>query len=194
MSVLGNLVISFVEKAKLSPVEASDPGVLAKLERVAREAFEGAFVALHAPIAPETYEAQGLLLASVDQSGSVPIAFERPVEIVGFRPSVSPRTPEASAPPTIAQPTLEDILVSVNINKKTQVTTSQQAAVLTTAGTTEQFVTLASIGVQVPRLVGFKLRFPQPQIDFIFRWKAGANAWDDAADTLVSVAVYARFL
>jgi hypothetical protein len=188
-------VLRFVDRATKRPADASDPRLLARLEAYARDAWEG-IVALHAPASPMTWEVVTVLRGAVQLSNRVSFRFPRPVEIVGFYPTIIPlATPTTTG---ILTPTTNTIAVSMDTDNQNYLTSGDGIST-PAGGTAGPFVTLASMSVQVPRIVGYKLRNPTPDIGFTYRWKrdaAGGVGTPPAVyfDTLISLAMYARYL
>jgi hypothetical protein len=113
------------------------------------------------------------------------------MEVVGMRPSLSVIQPIADG---LIIPTLDDIQVAIDINETEHLTSLDGQA--TTASTKRggNFVSLAAIGVQVPRLFGLKLVSPQPEIGMTFRWKQKpiSGEFDGFASVLIGVSLYVR--
>lgn len=183
-------VLRFVDRAKRVPADASDPRLLARLEKYAREAFEG-IVALHAPASPMTWEVVSVLRGSTLQGPRVPFRFPRPVELVGFLPTILPILP-ASGGGTV--PTTDSIAVQIDTDNQNYLTSGDGIST-NVGGTAGPFVTLTSVGVQVPRVVGYKLRNPTPDIGFTFRWKLDPGSTPFVfRDVIIGLAMYARYL
>lgn len=177
-------VTKFVEALRARPELARDPLFLDRMAMDAQRSFLGAHVALAAPLAQETWEAQGSLLATVETSGIITLEFPRPMEILGFICSVA--LAADPGPNVFVTPGLSDVLVQVEINKKETMTTGQQT---TTGGDSSGFVTMRSLDLNGARLVGRKINTPSPKVAFTWRWLAGANVWPSV---LPSVAVIWR--
>lgn len=183
---LGYEVLRFIARVKKQPADGSDPRLLARLEKYANEAFEGA-VALMAPQSPMTWETNTVLTGAVQSTNRVPFRFPRPVSIVGFFPSlVVFGTGNTS-------PTTEDIAVSIDTDNQNYITSGDGVST-PAGGTAGPYVTLAALSVQVPRIVDYKLRNPTPDIGFTFRWKQDVTAGAVYDDALISMAMYARYL
>lgn len=186
MSRLGYSVLQFIQRVKRRPSDGSDPNLLEHLERIARESWDGAFVALHAPMAPETWEAQAIMPGAQAESQSVPLKFPQPIEVLGMMPTIVSMTPAAGQ---IA--TNDDVLLSIVTNRKTILSASETSASVTGGAADEGFVTASAYSVSLPRLVGKRFRDPQPSIAFKWRWKQGGGIFPDH---FVAVAVFARFI
>jgi len=187
---LGYEVLRYVDRIRRAPADGSDPRLLARLEKYAKEAFEG-IVALHAPASPMTWEVVSILRGSTLEGPRQPFRFPRPVEIVGFFPTVIPILP-ASGGGTV--PTADSIAVKIDTDNQNYITSGDGIST-NVGGTAGPFVTLSSIGVQVPRVVGYKLRNPTPDIGFTLRWKIDPGASPFIfRDSIVSIGIYARYL
>lgn len=149
-----------------------------------------AFAALHAPVAPYTWEVRAQLDNNVAETNVIPVHFRRPVEIVGLFPTVMPVPPLDGG--AILVPTPDNIEVLIDINQKRRLTNQLQETGV--AGPGESFVTLSSLSVFVPRLLREKLHAESPDLGVQFRWKSfvvGAPTYDDA---IIGLAFYCRFL
>jgi len=188
-------VLRFVDRAMKRPADASDPRLLARLEAYARDAWEG-IVALHAPASPMTWEVVTVLRGAVQLSNRIPFRFPRPVEIVGFFPTIIPlATPSTSG---ILTPTTDTIAVSMDTDNQNYLTSGDGIST-PAGGSAGPFVTLSAMSVQVPRIVCYKLRNPTPDIGFTYRWKLDIDSGVGTPkavykDTLISLTMYARYL
>ena len=184
---LRNKVLNFVNAVRKQPVLGSDPGALDSLQKCAQDDWTGFIGALHAPIAPLTWEVRAPLARTTQETGRKPFTFPYQAEIVGMRPVVL-----ALGGPG-AVPTADDIEVSMDLSDVYNLTSTQGDNANGTAadGT---FVTLAAIGVQVPRLMMFRPDGIQPQIGFKFRWAvfpppAGPSNFQDC---LIKISMFSR--
>lgn len=175
-------VVRYCSRALSDPQYASDPNVLKKLLNWGKDAFEG-IVALHAPMAPLTWEINTLFTADVVQSNRIPFRFPWPVEIIGMLPIVRSVGNQEGVVPTV-----NDVRVQIDTDAQNYMTSGQGVAT-PAGGTVGNFVSLPAISVLTPRLLGYKLRTPTPDIGFTFQWVLGADVYNDA---LVSVAMFAR--
>ena len=183
-------ILRFVDRARKQPADASDPRLLARLEKYAKEAFEG-IVALHAPASPMSWEVVSILRGSTPQGPRQPFRFPRPVEIVGFMPTVIPILP-ASGGGTV--PTSDSIAVQIDTDNQNYLTSGDGIST-NAGGSAGPFVTLSMMGVQVPRIVGYKLRNPTPDIGFTFRWKIDPGPSPFIfRDVIIGMGIYARYL
>lgn len=148
--------------------------------------LSSAYVALQAPIAPLTWEAFGTLASNQEESEQLPITWPRPVQLIAIRPTIRPRS-FAPSPPLVA-PSLDDVLISVVIDRERQLTAQQLPGTTSAAGA--QFVTASNLALGLPRLLGQDIQSPTPTVAFQFRWRQGANVFVDCS---VSVAVFARY-
>jgi len=149
---------------------------------------EQLIAALHAPVAPYTWEVQALLARTAIETGRIPLRWNRPVEILGFYASVR----QASAVGGLILPTPDDVVVALSANQENRFTNRLEDAAAT--GQAESFVTLAALSVQVPRLTRIQLRNASPQIDVAFRWKTNVPATPTFEDASVSLAFFCRYL
>jgi len=184
-------ILSFVDRARKQPAAASDPRLLDDLDRAAQESFDGSFVAMSAPASPMSWESVSILRGATLTGPRVPFRFPRPVEIVGFLPTVLPILP-ASGGGTV--PTTDSIACAIDTDNQNYLTAGD--GISTNAGSTAgPYVTLTALSVQAPRVVGYKLRNPTPDIGFTFRWKLDPGVAPGIfRDVLVSMAIYARYL
>jgi hypothetical protein len=187
---LGYECLRFVDRVRRDPSAGSDPRLLARLEKYAKEAFEG-IVALHAPASPMTWETVSILRGSSLTGPRTPFRFPRPVEIVGFFPTVLPILP-ASGGATV--PTTDSIACQIDTDNQNYITSGDGIST-NAGGTAGNFVTLSALSVQVPRVVGYKLRNPTPDIGFTFRWKIDPGASPFIMrDVIIGMVIYARYL
>lgn len=145
------------------------------------------YTALQTPMVPLTWETFGTLESGQAESPILPIRFPKPVQILAIRPTIRPLS-FAPAPPLVV-PTLDDVLLSINIDREKQLTAQQQPGTTTAAGSS--FVTAGSLSIGLPRLLAQEVTSPTPQLDFQFRWRQGTGVFIDCT---VSVAVFARYL
>jgi hypothetical protein len=183
--------LRFIDRIRRNPADGSDPRLLDRLEKYAKEAFEG-IVALHAPASPMTWETVSLLRGSTISGPRQPFRFPRPVEIVGFMPTVLPILP-ASGGGVI--PTTDSIAVQIDTDNQNYMTSGDGIST-NAGGTAGPFVTLTTLGVQIPRVVGYKLRNPTPDIGFTFRWRIDPTGAGGPffRDVLIGMTIYARYL
>lgn len=142
--------------------------------------------ALYAPNAPHTWEAKTFLPSASPQTEAVQVPFSWPTLIVGMRPSLVVVPP--SSPGVLIAPTLEDIEVQIDVNSQNFITNA--SGIGTLAGDRDgNFISLPSIGVQVPRLMSLLIDGDNPMIRFIFRWARGQNVY---FDTKIRLAIFGR--
>lgn len=184
---LADKVLAFTSRARRSPADAVNPAYLEALERAAKESFAGAFVALHAPMAPETWEIRTALPGSSPTSDRVPLDFPRAVEIVGMYPSI------VSTGGSGIAATLNDVDVQIELDAEHRITTSKGLSGTPQNGTGSgnSFVTLAAMGIQTPRLHALRLEAARPQLAATFAWKRGANVYQDA---IIALAIFGRWI
>lgn len=180
-------VLRYVDRAMKRPADAGDPRLLAQLEKYAREAFEGV-VALHAPASPMTWETVALFRGAAQQSVRSPFRFPRPVEIVGFFPTLQILTTGGAT-----SPSLDSLSVSIDTDNQNYLTSGDGIST-PAGGQAGPFVTLSAMSVQTPRIVGYKLRNPTPDIGFTYRWKLDTSGGAVFKDVLISMCIYARYI
>lgn len=190
---LGYEVLRFIDRVRRQPDAGTNPRLLARLEEYAREAFEG-IVALHAPASPMTWELNTFLDGEVQTTQRNSFRFPRPVEIVGFFSTlVVPITEDED----LLTPSLDAIAVQIDTDNQAYLTSADGIS-SPSGGKAGTFVTLAAMDVQVPRVVGYKLRNPTPDIGFTYRWKqlvtAGAEEGPVYKSCMVSTAMFARYI
>jgi hypothetical protein len=88
----------------------------------------------------------------------------------------------------LTDPTINDVRVQIDTDAQNYMTSGQGVAT-PAGGTVGNFVSLPAISVLTPRLMGYKLRTPTPDIGFTFQWTQGPDFFNDA---LISVAMFVR--
>jgi len=168
---LREILLGYVSRARTSPVVASDPGELGTLEKAALDNLDLGFATLAAPIAPWTYEVRTLLSALLPDTNRVSFKFPWMVNVVGMQATLSIVQPRVVAPATFPDPTLNDIDCMVDLNNEAFLTGND--GLTTPAGQGgNNFVTLATLSIQTPRLLGLKIKGEsKPEVGFTFRWK-----------------------
>lgn len=149
------------------------------------------YAANHAPVAPFSWEFQAELDGDEEQTGRILLRFSRPVQILGFYPSVINNADLGQ----LEQPTTDHVLCLLHANRETMYTNRLESA--SGAQAPEDYVTLASLGVQVPRLVNIQLRDGAPSMEAAFRWKRWAAAFEQTPvypNVIVSLTCYCRYL
>lgn len=186
----------YVDRIRRQPSDGSDPRLLDRLEKMASEAIDGV-VALMAPSSPMTWESVSILRGAVQTGPRVAFRFPRPVEIVGYFPSlVVLNTPSTAG---IITPSLDTISCQIDTDNQNYMTSGDGVSTQA-GGQAGPFVTLSSLSVQVPRVLGYKLRNPTPDIGFTFRWKqdivsAGVGAPPAVyRDVIIGMSMFARYL
>jgi len=186
---LAYTALRFIDRVRKNPTEGSDPRLLDILEKAAINAFEG-IVALTAPASPMTWECNVNLPGTVQESNRVSFRYPRPVEIVGFYPSLVVTGEDED----LLTPSLDSISVSIDTDNQNYLTSGEGVS-SNAGGTAGPFVTLAAMSVQVPRVLGYKLKNPTPVIGFKFRWKQATTLPAPVYNTtLISMAMFARYL
>src|SRR6185295_14262433 len=164
MSFRGQM-IAWARAVLVRPALGSDPAELNEIIEAAKRSWDGAFAAEHAPIAPLSWEERVLL--SGDGNPSERVAFKFP----------------------------QSIDVAIDINNQNNLT--QLDGITTTApGATRggNFVTLAGLHVNAPRLQGLKLWGPAPEFGATFRYKQGTPQSHFYEDAMVGLQLYVREL
>jgi hypothetical protein len=177
-------VIDFVTRAAARPELAGDPRMLDRLMRCAREDLDGEYVTLTAPEAPETWEAIGLLAGAQAESQAVQLIFPKPVVIVAMYCAVRNATTAAGPHPTV-----DDVQVQITIDKKEKITAAESLDSQSTASDLG-FVTMGAMSILAPRLIRRRIESPNPNVQFVWRWKQGANVWPDSIPTVTCIARY----
>lgn len=178
--MLTERVLAFIARARQSPVLASDPKFLDDLEQAAQHSSEGEVAALHAPVAPYTYEARILMLGATLESERQPLRIPFESVIVGMRANIASVTF-----PHVTVPTLADIDCALDIDDTRDILTIAKG--VTSSGSNEKdgsFVTLDTLDVQTPRLHRVVLDKLNNEVGVKFRWKAGVGHFDDCIITL----------
>jgi hypothetical protein len=193
-------IAEFLRQLEESPDKKPSAGLVAWLRAQARRGFEGAFVALHAPMAPFTWETFVDLHGAERETGRVAAQFRGPVEIVGFFPTVVPIRPVADPLPAgqvLATP--DDVLVNIDANEEDRYTNTKGEGQTSTAiGQLGAFVTLSSLAAQgnPGRLTGICLRNASPDLGFTYRWKQPPPAVAPFffPDVIIGMAMFCRYL
>jgi hypothetical protein len=182
-------VLRFVNRAFQSPADASDPTLLRRLQKSAEDAWEG-IVALHAPASPMTWEVRTNLASTVQRTNRISFRYPRPVEIVGFLPTLV----VYGAQVALLTPSTDDLMVAIDTDNQNYLTSGEGVS-SNAGGTAGPFITLTAMSVQVPRIVGYKLKNPTPSIGFTFQWAQNVTvAAPVYRDVTIAMAMYARYL
>jgi len=189
MSFRGQM-IAWARAVLVRPALGSDPAELNEIIEAAKRSWDGAFAAEHAPIAPLSWEERVLLSGDGNPSERVAFKFPQSMEIVGMFTFV-----EVVGTSQLMVPTLTSIDVAIDINNQNNLT--QLDGVTTAApGATRggNFVTLAGLHVNAPRLQGLKLWGPAPEFGATFRYKQGTPQSPFYQDAMVGLQLYVREL
>jgi hypothetical protein len=169
----------------------SDPSELDQLEQAALTSFQGAFGALHAPIAPMTWEARTQFLSSQTLSERVQIDIPFPCMLVGAFAVVEP----IGAAGGLVVPTAMSIDCTIDLNAHEYMTQVQGTTTPIIGGGLQRdgtFTTLAALAVNNgARLMGWVIPYRTAQLGVTFRWKQGAGVYQSSH---VGLAFYARSL
>lgn len=190
---LKQYVLDFVNAVRRRPALGSDPSELDRMEQAALTSFQGAFGALHAPIAPMSWEARTQFASASPVSERIILDIPFPCMIVGAFAVVEPIGSAGGL--TVPGPNSIDVTIDLNQHEyMTQVqgtTTPTVGGGLTRDGT---FCTLSAISTGPAlgaRLLGWVIPYRTAQIGVTFRWKQGAGVYQTSH---VGLTFYARAL
>jgi len=179
-------ILRYIQRVRRQPTDGSDPALLDKLEQLALSDLSGSHVALSAPFANETWESKVDLLKTDEQSQVGSLDFTEPVLVLGFFPIVVPKVLPVAGGAVAG--TLDDLEVSVTVDKQERYTTQQTPQTVNAAE--GQFVTASSLStLNALRLVGIKVTSPTPKFQFVWRWKQGSGV---IVDSICTMAVFHR--
>ncbi len=179
-------VARFVAAARNNPVAASDPSELRALERLVLPGPQDGFGVLAAPMAPFTWEARTLLLNTQPNTNRVKFSFPWRVNVVGLQATIVPVRPVGANP----IPTLDDVDVNLDINNTAFLTGNDGASTPAGQGG-NNFVTLSTLTIQTPRLLGLALEGEsKPELGFTFRWKQPPGVAPLFESAIVTVAIF----
>lgn len=188
---LKQYVLDFTNAVRRRPALGSDPSELDKLENAALTSFQGAFGALHAPIAPMTWEARTQFASASPVSERIQLDIPFPCMIVGAFVSVEP----IGAAGGLVVPTTTSIDCTIDLNNHEFMTQVQGTTTPIVGGGLQRdgtFTTLAALGVNGgARLMGWVIPYRTAQLGVIFRWKQGGGIYQTSH---VGIAFYARSL
>jgi hypothetical protein len=145
--------------------------------------------ALHAPVTPYTWEVQAALARTVQDTGRIPLRWNRPVLIVGMYASVLQNSTVGGG---LLIPSTDAITVEISANQEDRFTNRLEDTAAT--GLVTSFVTLEALSVQTPRLTEIRLENAAPQVDVAFRWKTNNPASPTYEDAYCSLAFYCVYL
>lgn len=174
-SPLSFQVIEYLDRIKRQPALASDPALVEDLLQAAREDMGDTYVSLATPKADDTWEGTCVFPGASAQSPSSSVDFQQPVRIVGMFPTIVALVPPLASP----IPTLDDLLISVTVDKQDCYTSQQSQAAATTGSGASQFVTASALSILIPRLWDIKIESSNPKIEFVWAWKQGPNIFQD---------------
>ena len=188
---LKQYVLDYVNAVRRRPALGSDPSELDQLEQSALTSFQGAFGALHAPIAPMTWEARTQFLSTQATSERIQLDIPFPCMLVGAFVSVEP----IGAAGGLTVPTANSIDVTLDLNNHEFMTQVQGTTTPIVGGGLSRdstFSTLAALGVNGgARLLGWVIPYRTAQLGITYRWKQGAGVYQTSH---VGIAFYARSL
>jgi hypothetical protein len=127
------------------------------------------------PVAPDTWELRAFLSRTEEETDRIPLQFPRAMLVVGAKATVI----RGSYAGNLAVPTIEDILVLVDLDEQRRFTARAQS---TAAGENSQFVNLSAIDTRYRDLY-INANAPQPVFGVTFAWwhfEAGTPRFEDA--------------
>lgn len=150
------------------------------------------FAALHAPVAPFTWEVRSLINSTILETGRIPIHFNQPVEILGFKPTVI--LSGVALGGTRRIPTTNDLMILFDINQRERLTNRLEST--STAGIGQAYVTLETFNVITPRLIRIRMQNEAPDVGIQYRWSqdpapGGVPIYESA---IVSLAFFCRYI
>lgn len=134
------------------------------------------------PAAPDTWELRTLLLRTEQSTVRIPIEFPGPSTVVGAYPSVV----RGSAAGGLLIPTVDDIMVLVDLDNTRRFTSGPTQGQTSQASQGSQFVTLGALSSLVRDLY-WDLGSPRPVVGVTFSWKwftVGTPRYEDAIVSL----------
>jgi hypothetical protein len=159
-------------------------------ERLSKE-LDGGSVALVAPAAPYTWEMQAVLQGTANTTGRVPVKFPRPVEVLGFIPTIITQDPAAGG----VDATLDDVSVLLDVDQKDRMTNRLDQTTGQASTDASSFVTLRAMSILLPRAMRWQLNSAKPDLGVTFAWKippvGGIARYRPA---LISLAMVCRFI
>lgn len=135
------------------------------------------------PFSNDTWEVQGSLLATDEQTEVIPLIFPAPCRVVGVYPSI---TINGSTSGVIV-PVVDDIMTLIEFNQKRRYT--NQIGQTTQAQRGQGFVTLGSLDTRV-RDLDIEVENSRPQLGCQFRWKRFTPGTPIYCDIIVSLALF----
>lgn len=188
---LKQAALNYINLSRGRPALASDPGELDTLENAALTSFQGAFGAVHAPIAPVHWDTRTQFLSGTATSERVKLDVPFPCMVVGAFTWLEP----IGSAGGLVVPTLNSIDVSIDLDIHEYMTNAQgtTTTVIGAQATRDMtFVNLQSVGVNGGgRLRGWVIPYRKAQIGVTFRWKQGAGVYQTSH---VGITWYARAL
>jgi len=145
------------------------------------------FAALHAPIAPFSWELRAELPRTSEETGDIPMRFSRPVEILGLQAVVIPVRPLAGGGLII--PTIDDIDVSL-VSDNEDMWTKR----LTDSGSAGALVPLSGLTVDTPRLLRIVPKGDAPDFTWKFAWAQFVSGTPIYEDALIRCTIFARYI
>lgn len=151
-----------------------------------------AFAALHAPVAPYTWEVRSQLLSTQLETTRIPIFFRGPIEILGFKPTITVLGPVQGG--TRRVPTTDDMMVLFDINQQDRLTNRLEST--SVAGPGAAYVTLSTFSVLLPRVIRIQIKNASPDVGIQFRWgqTPEPNGVPIFENALIQLAFFCRYL
>ena len=189
-------VQDYIQIVNRKPSLAGDPDLLNQLETAALTDAGGAFAALTAPVAEDTWEAGTVFLGNTSVSERINVDIPYPVMVVGLFPTLSVFTTGGATTPT-----LSDIDCAIDLNVQEYRTSMRGTNTVSTgAGVTPTrdgtFVTLAALSTAATagaRMLAWRIPDRTSQIGVQFRWKQFTPPSTAVfKDTMVRLAFFVR--
>jgi hypothetical protein len=136
------------------------------------------------PYSNDTWEVQGSLDGSDEQSAVVPLVFPAKCRIVGILPTLTLNQTGSLAGLLI--PTTDDIMVSLNFNQQRLYTNQIGQTAQALRG--QSFVTLTSLDTRI-RDLNIVVDTPRPQMSAQFRWKRFISGTPLYPDQIIALAL-----
>jgi hypothetical protein len=166
--MLSNLAVDirrYVHEVRQRPSSALG-APLDDLERAANRSFDGAFAAIHAPIARYTFMLRSILDPTKWETDEDQVELDGDTEIVGMFPQLLLLDLEADG---TKLPPIEAIDVSFSVNNPKDLYTSTGTRRRSQEDNT-QVVSLAAMSSTIPRLLGIECEGASPKVAAKFRW------------------------
>jgi hypothetical protein len=137
------------------------------------------------PVAPDTWEIRASLANADEESPRIDIVFPGPSTVVGAYCAVI----QDSSTGGLLIPTLDDILVLVDLDNQRRFTSGPNQGQSSQASKSSQYITLAAFDSRIRDLY-LNLSSPRPVLGLTFRWKRFATGTDFYEDAQISVSLF----